>query len=86
MGQKTTYLLTPCSMALHFCGMGLSVWHEYGPVASRLLCVEYVVPLVLKSLSRPPDSELIIGSFRPGIDMLACRLAPWANTRSIREE
>ena len=73
-------------MTLHFCGVGLSVWHEYGPDASRLLCVEYVVPLVLKSLFKLPDPELIMGSFRPGIDMLACKLAPWAKTRSILEE
>lgn len=61
-------------MAEHFPGSGLRVSHVYGfLVVSRLvtLTVEYVTPSLLRSESRFPDSELMMGSFVPGLLVLA---------------
>jgi hypothetical protein len=68
--------MTPSSIAEQFPGNGLKLSQSYVcPLFPNPLFLlpltEYVVPFVAKSESKPPESELMIGSLRPGILIFA---------------
>lgn len=78
--EEITYVATPSSIAEQLPGRGLKLSQVYksSSLSLKLLfpLTEYVVPFVAKSESKLPESELMIGSFRPGILIFDCGLAP----------